>query len=163
MLNIDSIQNGIVIDHIQAGMAMSIYHHLWTFLDLKGRRVTMAGHDLISGNLFFRHTKCNHCGLVSCHIISFSCFQRPVILFCQLLISFFFQSFTYRCCRMKGIRAFFDKCNQLFCCFLHILILIFISISDPAEFRQVPEQTHYSPVPGLLFSAYLNSAAHPSC
>ena len=28
MLNIDSIQNGIVIDHIQAGMAMSIYHHL---------------------------------------------------------------------------------------------------------------------------------------
>ena len=28
MLNIDSIQNGIVIDHIQAGMAMSIYELL---------------------------------------------------------------------------------------------------------------------------------------
>jgi len=27
-MNIDSIQNGIVIDHIQAGNSMNLYHHL---------------------------------------------------------------------------------------------------------------------------------------
>ena len=28
MLNIDSIHNGFVLDHIQAGRAMAIYHYL---------------------------------------------------------------------------------------------------------------------------------------
>lgn len=28
MLNIDSVENGLVIDHIQAGKAMEIYHYL---------------------------------------------------------------------------------------------------------------------------------------
>ena len=28
MLNVGKIEEGFVLDHIQAGMAMSIYHHL---------------------------------------------------------------------------------------------------------------------------------------
>ena len=96
-------EHSAVFFHIQAHI-MSLCLHLRMCLNLKHRRITVAGHDLKAHRRTLRYPESQDCRAIADHKIAHSRFQLPVRSLQQLCISLMNQLFSHifygmECCR----------------------------------------------------------------